>query len=506
MLRTDPLIPAPVSSPGSWSRSAEALIFVLITCLTRYLLRSRFLYDVDSVNFALALSRFDPAAHQPQPPGYFLYICLGRLVNSLAHDANGALVAISIAASCGAVATIYLLTREWFGSKAARCAAALFVFSPLAWFHGIVALTYIVETFFSALTGYLCWKRSWRAAAVVLGLASGVRPSSLLFLAPLYFFSLRKASWRLRFTGVAILASVVFAWFIPLVHGSGGLTAWASSLLSLWNTVPGKETVFNSSIANSVARLLSIVLIYGLCFGCAAILPVLRRHSGLRAFSASPARPLFIFACVWIAPGLLFFTFVFLRFTNSGYLLFLSPPVFAWLGLIASEWYTSGRRLLVWACLPLNVLIFLRAPVYCSYNEVQKFERELGDVLALLPAVASPHETMILGFDSHFMGYRHAGYYLPDYVTVEYPAVRLASGPRIFTMRHRDTRLAAGLAGGYKTFIIFPLPREGSGYRDYMAGIKSRFASSDLLDRSSQGRTFITGPISALATVFHADR
>ena len=309
----------------------------------------------------------------------------------------------------------------------------------------------------------------------------------------------------MRFTGVTILASVVLAWFIPLVRESGGLTVWWSSLTSLWNAVPGKQTVFNSSIANSVARLLSIVLIYGLCFGCAAILPILRRSSGPRESSASASRSPLMFACVWIAPGLLFFTFVYLRFVNSGYLLFLSPPVFAWLGLLASEIYRPGRRTLAWACVAVNVLIFLRAPVYCSYYEVRKFERELGSVVASLPRIASPGEAMILGFDSHFMGYRHAGYYLPDYVTIEYPAVRLASGPRIFTMQHRDTTLAAGLPDGYKTFIVFPLPREGADYRAYTAEIESRFGPNDLSDRFSGGNTFITGPISALATLFHAD-
>jgi hypothetical protein len=40
-------------------------------------------------------------------------------------------------------------------SLAARFAALLFLLSLLAWFHGIVALTYGVEAFFSALVGYL---------------------------------------------------------------------------------------------------------------------------------------------------------------------------------------------------------------------------------------------------------------------------------------------------------------------------------------------------------------
>ena len=505
LLKTDTLTPRSQLRPGNWSTRVDVLILVLITALTRYVFKSRYLYDVDSVNFALALRHFDPAAHQPHPPGYYLYVWLGRLVNYLVHDANGALVSISIAASCAAVAVIYLLTVDWFGFKAARCAAILFVFSPLAWFHGIVALTYIVETFFSALVGYLCWKRSFRAAAIVLGLAAGIRPSSLLFLAPLFFFSLRKETWRLCLTAAAILAAVVFAWFVPLLHESGGFSVWSSSLLSLWNAVPGKQTVFNSSIANSVARGLTIVLIYCLCFGCAAILPLLSPRSAPAPQSASPARALWIFAGVWIIPGLLFFTFVFLRFVNSGYLLFLSPPVFAWLGLLTSRWFKPGRRILAGACLAINFLVFLSAPVYCSYFAVRKSAQELAGVLAALPKVALPGETLIVGFDSHFQGYRHAGYYLPDYATVEYPAVRLASGPRIFTMRGRDTTLAVDLPASYKKFILFPLPTDGAGYHVYMAEIETHFARADLTRGSSGSRTFITGPRSALAALYHVD-
>src|SRR5438132_5794066 len=97
--------------------SSGAIVCAVL--ISRFLFRSHFLYDIDSVNFALALDRFDPSVHQPHPPGYFLYICLGRLVNTLFHNANSALVAISIAASCGAAALIHALTGEWFGRKAA---------------------------------------------------------------------------------------------------------------------------------------------------------------------------------------------------------------------------------------------------------------------------------------------------------------------------------------------------------------------------------------------------
>lgn len=39
------------------------------------------LEDVDSVNFALGLRRFDPSLHQPHPPGYPIYMALGKMAN-----------------------------------------------------------------------------------------------------------------------------------------------------------------------------------------------------------------------------------------------------------------------------------------------------------------------------------------------------------------------------------------------------------------------------------------
>ncbi|MGC2160659.1 MAG: glycosyltransferase family 39 protein, partial [Silvibacterium sp.] len=128
------------------------------TAITRFIFRSHLLYDLDSVDFALGMRRFDPHVYQPHPPGYFLYICLGRLLNTVFHDANLALVVLSILASCGLVLVIYQMALDWFGQSAARFAGILFLLSPLAWFHGTVALTYIVEAFFSALLGYLCWR------------------------------------------------------------------------------------------------------------------------------------------------------------------------------------------------------------------------------------------------------------------------------------------------------------------------------------------------------------
>jgi hypothetical protein len=490
----------------------QKLYLVLLTAavaITRFAFRSHYLYDIDSVNFALAMLRFDPRVHQPHPPGYFLYICAGRLLNITFHDANLALVVLSILASCGLVIVIYKMTLDWFGPMAAQFAGIFLLLSPLAWFHGIVALTYIVEAFFSGLIGHLCWRINQGRgefilpAAVALGVSSGVRPSSLLFLAPLFLFSLRHAPVKGRWLGQAALALTLTAWFVPMIVAAGGLHAYFDALLSLWRMVPSKGTLFNSSPANSIARAFTIVFIYLLTFGTASLAPF-----GAFSTAAPPDRQKKIFSLVWIGPALCFFTFVYLKFVNSGYLLLLCAPACMWLGLWASEWYKgstlrrSQKLSLVGIGAIANVLIFLASPFYCSYGQMRRFEAELERIRTTLPEIASARDTLLLSFDSHFNGFRHAGYYLPDYHTVEYPEAHLKEGPRIFSMFERDTQLITALpVGPYTRFILFPLPN-GDSYKLHIQNVMDRLPSKTLHTVTLSGHEFVIGSITDLPLLF----
>ncbi len=500
-------------------------MLVVAVALTRFVFRSRYLYDVDSVNFALAIGRFDPAVHQPQPPGYFLYVCLGRLINIFFHDPNAALVTISIAASCGAVAMIYALANEWFGARAARFAGLLFLFSPLAWFHGTVALTYVVEAFFSALVGYFCWRiyggsDKWvLPGALILGLAAGVRPSALQFLGPLFLFSLDKYTqcesaakygertgvFRMRvLAGLAALLVVLLAWFLPMLSASGGPAAYFSSLSLLWRMSPGHQNAAGSFLVLSVARLLLISGLLVLCFGPATLLFA-------RPLCTSPAEtpPAKLFTWIWIAPGLLFFTFVFFRFINSGYLLVVFPPLCIWLAFWASEWWArlrlhaASKAVLVGCAAALNIAIFLYAPFYPSYRAVRRFEAQLEKLQNALPRVASSGNSLIIGLDSHFLGFRHAGYYFPDYATVEYPEFPSPFGERVFAMQHRNTRLLGRLdTSGIENFVLFPLPPGDDEYRRAISEFRAKFPARDLHYVRLAGCEFITGPIADLPLLF----
>jgi hypothetical protein len=495
-------------------QKTQILLLAGAVAVSRFAFRSHFLYDLDSVNFALGMRRFDPRVHQPHPPGYYLYVLMGRAVNYFVHDANLALVLVSIAASMVCAGLIYNLAREWFGTRAAQFAGVLFLLSPLAWFHGIVALTYSVEAAASALIGTLCWRiERGRAGyivptAMVLGITAGVRPSSILFLGPLFLFSVRRAPVSRMLLGAVALAATGAAWFFPMIAASGGFAAYFGALTSLWRLVPSKGTVFNSSPVTSIARALTIVYIYFLCFGAAVVAPLGARCMA-GAGESDSARTKKLFTAVWMVPGLCFFTLIFLKLVNSGYLLLVVAPACVWLGAWTAAWYEHGswpkgiKMATVAVGAAVNVAIFLFFPVYGSYRSVRQFEGELRAVNAALAQVGGADKLLIVSFDNHFLGYRHAGYYLPDYLTIEYPAAKLVEGPRVFAMRGRDSMLLSALPGdGYARFVFYPLPNGDAAYTQYVQTVLKLLPPSDLATAELGGHRFVTAPMKDLPLLF----
>ena len=99
-----------ISGLSRWHRSAGrvvdpalALLLGLLTIQTRRPYKLRLPYAWDSFLYIRALGHFDPTRHQPQPPGYLLYVATARLLLLWVGDPNRALVWVSILASGVAV-------------------------------------------------------------------------------------------------------------------------------------------------------------------------------------------------------------------------------------------------------------------------------------------------------------------------------------------------------------------------------------------------------------------
>ena len=93
-----------------WAIAAFSIALAL-----RIPLRSHFAYFWDSAQFALAIEHYDLAASLPHPPGYFLYVMLGRALNLFIQEPHTTLVWLSIFAGSILPALSYLLGAAKIG-------------------------------------------------------------------------------------------------------------------------------------------------------------------------------------------------------------------------------------------------------------------------------------------------------------------------------------------------------------------------------------------------------
>src|SRR5688572_30082140 len=230
-----------------------ALALSVLTVLSRLPYRARMLYNWDAVQFALALKEYDIAKHQPHPPGYILYVGLGRMVNWMLDDPTASYVLLAVLLSGATTFVVYFLAHAVYGRLTALAAATLMAVSPLFWFYGSVGLTYAAEALLASTVAFFSLRAltgsrtdGWLAAAY-LGLAGGMRQSILVLLFPLWLGSVVVGGRRPHARpgvdgrrvaiGLGVLALAVLTWFVPMIWLTGGLGRYLAASLDLAESV-----------------------------------------------------------------------------------------------------------------------------------------------------------------------------------------------------------------------------------------------------------------------------
>ncbi|MCB1057814.1 MAG: DUF2723 domain-containing protein, partial [Acidobacteria bacterium] len=307
------------------STSVRSIAWTLagIAILLRLPFAARFLWDHDSVQFALGVEHFDLAAHQPHPPGYPVYIAILKVLSALGVDALHGMVGLSILAAGAGTALSVLLAAHLLETSTvlapghrwsrpqmdgappqvaagALLAGVLYATNPLLWFYGELPLVYAVEGGLSVAVAYGAAvmgrsRRTFLVVCVVFALAAGVRPSTGVLLAPLFLLGVARAWWRGRarlgwvIQGGLVGALVVAAWLGPLLAAAGGLAAYRRISAGLFGTLLPRTSVLYGagmpalrhnlevlvkwSLQALVPALLAILLLVGVAF--------LRRRGGV---------------------------------------------------------------------------------------------------------------------------------------------------------------------------------------------------------------------------------
>lgn len=444
---------------------------------------TRILYHWDAVNFTLALKEYNISIHQPQPPGYLLYVLLGRLANALLPDPNQALTAISIISSIAAAVLLYDLGRRMFDRLTGAAASLLLLLGPLIWFYSDIAKPNIIDAPMVTLSALCLWRflrgdRRWLVpSAVVLGLAGGFRQQTLVFLAPLAVFAFRKARFRDMLLGGGLTAVVFLASFIPMVVMAGGWGAYQEAMRGLSQTFFTRTSILMGGgmggLITNVTKWVSFTL-YSLMLA----LPVMLVWAAARArrLPAALRDERSWFLAFWILPSLLFYTLIHmgshgLIFTYLPAVLLVAGKAFSDLaglfGGAAGRVFAAGLLVAVAA----NVLVYLLAPDYLFGGRVHVVnnstlaasDRLFANRFDLLHKNIDPAGTLVLTEN-----WRHAQYYLPEYTVLSSPCQSAADEEVGLTGSYLVTggkylRLEAGdlpaLTQKVKNLVLFDGPQ-----------------------------------------------
>ena len=390
--------------------------------LSRLPFRSRLLYHWDSANFALAIEHFDIRLHQPHPPGTFvIYVMLGRLFDWFLHDPNGSLVWIGILASGLSAALLFVLGKRWFDRRIGLTIALLMLTSPLIWFHGEVALSYMLEFFWVILVVVLCFDfsqgndRAFLASALCLGLAGGIRPNTSVFLFPLWAVLVFKRRQPIRkiLAALAAMTVGVALWAIPMIVMSGGPAAYWEVMQ--WWSDQHLEKSGDANVLIYIARF-GVYTLYALGFALVPILWGLCRHwRDLKRLLFNDWRvQVLVF---WIAPGAVYFTFVHLK--QSGHTFTIMPALIIVAGLAT---VIVGRDLAhrtprAWMTVTLlavvcNGLLFLLGPANLFGSSRSVFSTPTWASIHAIRETFSVEDTAVLASSQYF---RLPDFYLKDY-------------------------------------------------------------------------------------------
>jgi hypothetical protein len=415
----------------AWTAPLVAAALVLAALVH---LSPEYLYHWDEIQLSLGAERFDPAWHQPHPPGYYLFVLVSRLIGALLPDA---LEPGRVVSALAAAAFVALLgTRLPAGLALAprlllQLTAALFVVAcPLVAFFALANLTYVAEgvlwTWIALLVSARPRGRGLLALALLVGVAAGVRPTLLLWSMALCGLEwLRRPGWiRARDLvpcGVALCAGLL-AWLLPMLHEAGGVARYveAAGLLGAGNV--WSKSVFALGPAVLLERLPAMLSDLAAAGGWALVPALARLAPGVADARSEPARSRQI--ALLAAAGISFGFYALVIYDSAGYALSFVLPVAAFgifeTGRLARD---LGSRPQTLATLGLVLLMlpwtWLSRSPEISLDEYATHDRNLRSRFDALRRF-DPDTTLLVTSEEYWRyGFRHVMYYLPEYTTLQ---------------------------------------------------------------------------------------
>jgi hypothetical protein len=393
--------------------------------LSRWVLAPRYLITFDEINFALAIDHFNPALHQPQPPGDPIFVGLLKLLSLSGLRVEIVFLLAGFVMSVAALALVWRLCELIAGRGHGVTGALLLLFNPAFWLSALtnpVRLSYAAGASLVACCVWLACRRNcalWLPlAAAALGFATGFRPSIVELLAPLIIWAgwTTRAPWKTVALSLVCFAAAVLTWLPFLLISVGGWRQYVSLLRGYSNAqFSGSSLLFGAPLGDALKMAWEAVV--WSCLGALSwvwAVPLAARNSGRSAVSPSSR-----FLIAWFVPGLLFYATVHVGDADHTLAIVPATCVAGALVLEALTRRASRTRIVlaVSTAVLLNVLLFLK-PISktakaSTYAPVRWMNGYISEVIGGIRNLPGPRPVTVV-FSESTTGWRQLSYYEPE--------------------------------------------------------------------------------------------
>ena len=135
------------------------LFLFVIGIVTRFPFVERMQSHWDGPQWSIGIIRYSLIQETPAPPGYPLYIALGKVINYIIHDdPHSSLIWISVLSSAVAASLFYVAGKIVFNKTVGLISSLLYLSGPTFYFFGLTAYPYGLLVVNSILFGLIIKK------------------------------------------------------------------------------------------------------------------------------------------------------------------------------------------------------------------------------------------------------------------------------------------------------------------------------------------------------------
>lgn len=430
------------------------LLLFLIGILSRMPFVEQIQSHWDGPQYSIAIIKYSLQQETPAPPGYPLYIGMGKLIHFLVGgDPHQSLIILSVLFSGIGAAVFYIAGKILFNKPTGVIASGIFLSGSTFYYFGLTPYAYGITPITTTILGLIVYLIIFKSKKIGFFLGTffsiiiGIRPQEFLLITPLFLLGFYYLPFRQKI--IASLSFIIFflIWFIPFITiVVGGFNKYIDISYEF-----GRYSFPPFSIERLLKHAELIFKGYWLSFGIAGFFPIYffikaidyldKNNSYLKKINLK-----IIFFSTWLIPAFIFNLFI--RTEHAGYQMNYLSGLLLLTSFVIWKIFRDNKIylvLIVTLIISINLLVFFvdRDPEFIKpyrptsfhFSDIRKNDIKVGTKISFIKKNFSPKTTLVIATPTLW---RPIMYYLKDYLIYEFDGL-VTNDPKLMYIR-RDSK------------------------------------------------------------------